>query len=458
MKKVTVKKVVKRFAATGMALLLLLSLGACGGNTDGEDGKTNKDNGTIEEGDSNLSWDEIKKQIPKELVGTTVKVYNWNPANFATGSVIAIEKFEEETGINVEWITGSYDTYATDIAAMVTSGEAPDIVRMRDADFSLMKLLKPLSEIDYDFTDQAWNHELMKEYQVNGEYYAVAMDNTPYVNPLIMYYNKAFIKKYNLEDPYELWKNGEWTWDKCMEITEQFLNAAGDNYNGLALHMGTDYAASLGATMFSYDAESSQYVSHMSDTKLVKGWQFVSQNVKKGLIMNRVYQNTFFEKELLLFCNIGSIGARTTHNYFTQQKENGTLGTVPIPAVAGQQEYYQFHTELEAYAIPKGAKNAEAAAYFLRYYLDAEHYDMNAFYCDDQAKEVVDWCMNQKVISDMQRIIYKDQYGVDWTDIAYNLMLSDVGQIKTHLDTYSPIIDNIVETGNKTLSTMTGKK
>lgn len=451
------KKLAKQLVTMGMIILLVLSLVACGGsNGDTDEENSSEGDRTIVEGDANLSWDEIKEQIPEELVGTTVTVYNWNPANFATGSVIAIEKFEEETGINVEWITGSYDTYATDIAAMVTAEDAPDIVRMRDADFAMMKLLKPLSEVDYDFTDQAWNHDLMKEYQVNGENYAVALDNTPYVNPLIMYYNKAFIKKYNLEDPYELWKNGEWTWDKCMEITEQFLDAAGDTYNGLALYMGTDYATSLGTTMFSYEPESSQYVSHMSDTNLVKGWQFVAQNVKKGLIMDRVYQNTFFEKELLLFCNIGSIGARTTHNYFVQQKENGTLGTVPLPSVDGQEEYYQYHTELEAYAIPQGAKNAEAAAYFLRYYLDAEHYDMNAFYCDEQAKEVVDWCMQQPVVSDMQRIIYKDQYGVDWTDIAYNLMLSDVGQIKTHLDTYSPIIDTIVETGNKTLTTMSG--
>lgn len=446
----------KKIIGILMAVLLMCQLAACGG-TPTEDDDNNKNNNnqadnTITEGDTNLSWEEIKAQIPESLKGTTVTIYNWNEANLATGSVFAIQKFEEETGIKVNWVTGSYDSYATDIAAMVTAGEAPDIVRLRDADFSMLKLLTPLNEINYDFTDQAWNHKLMQEYQVNGKQYAVALKDTPYVNPLVMYYNRAFISKYNLEDPYELWKNGEWTWDKCMEICESFLDQAGTEFNGLAMYMGTDYATSLGTSLFSYDPQSSQYVSHMSDTALVRGWQFVANNVKKGLIMDRVYQNIFFEKNLLLFCNMGGIGARTTHNYFVEHKENGTLGTVPIPKVEGQDTYYQFLTELEAYGIPKGASNPEGAAYFLRYYLDAANYDMNSFYCDDQATEVINWCMEQDFISDMQRIIYKDQYGVDWTDIAYNLMTSDPGQIKTHLDTYSPIIDVIVQTGNDVLS------
>lgn len=447
------KKIFRRMVGLLMVVLLVAQLVACGAAGNNENGnEANQDNGKKTEGETNLSWDEIKAQIPEELKGTTVTVYNWNPANYATGSVLAIQKFEEETGIKVNWVTGSYDTYATDIAAMVTAGEAPDIVRLRDTDFSMLKLLTPLDEINYDFSDQAWNQDLMYEYQVNGKQYAVALDNTPYVNPLVMFYNRSLIAKYNLEDPYDLWKKGEWTWDKCMEICETFLDQAGTNFNGLALYRGSDYACSLGASFFSYDPETSQYVSHMSDTSLVKGWQFVANNVNKGLIMEDVYQTTFMEKNLLLFCNVGSIGARASHNYFVDLKESGALGTVPIPKVDGQDTYYQYLTELEAYGIPQGAKNAEAAAYFLRYYLDAEHYDMNGFYCDDQAAEVVNWCMQQEFVTNVHRVIYKEQYGTSEVEIGYSLMTSELAQVKTHLDTISPIIDSVVKTGNEVLS------
>lgn len=450
------KKMMKRLAALFMVVLLVGQLVACGGTSAGDEneGTEGKENNVKTEGETNLSWEEIKAQIPEELKGTTVTIYNWNDANLATGSVNAIQKFEEETGIKVNWVTGSYGSYATDIAAMVTAGEAPDIVRLRDTDFSMLKLLTPLDELDYDFSDQAWNQELMYEYQVNGKQYAAALDNTPYVNPLVMFYNRALISKYNLEDPYELWKKGEWTWDKCMEMCETFIDAAGENFNGLSLYMGADYASSLGTSFFSYEPESSQYVSHMSDTALVKGWQFTADNVNRGLIMTNLYQTTFMEKGLLLFCNVGSIGARTTHNYFVEMKENGELGTVPVPAVEGQEKYYQYLTELEAYGIPQGAKNPEGAAYFLRYYLDAEHYDMNGFYCDDQAAEVVDWCMQQEFVTNVHRVIYEEQYGASEVGMAYKLMTSDLAQIKTHLDTFSPIIDTVVKDGNEVLSNL----
>ena len=449
------KKIMKKMAGLCMAMLMVSQLVACGGGnaTNGDDSGANNNQENVKtEGETNLSWEEIKAQIPEELKGTTVTVYNWNDANLATGSVMAIQKFEEETGIKVKWVTGSYESYATDIAAMVTANEAPDIVRLRDTDFSMLKLLTPLDEVDYDFTDKAWNQDIMYEYQVNGKQYAVALDDTPYVNPLIMYYNRSLISKYNLEDPYELWKKGEWTWDKCMEMCETFLDAAGTNFNGLSLYMGADYASSLGTSFFSYEPETSQYVSHMSDTALVKGWQFVADNARRGLIMTNVYQTTFLEKGLLLFCNVGSIGARTTHNYFVEMKENGELGTVPVPSVEGQDTYYQYLTELEAYGIPQGAKNPEGAAYFLRYYLDAANYDMNSFYCDDQAAEVVNWCMQQEVTTNVHRVIYEDQYGASEVGMAYKLMTSDLAQIKTHLDTFSPIIDTVVKDGNEVLS------
>lgn len=453
--KKTMKKTMKKLIVLCMSLLLLFQMTACGGGESEKDKEGDKvDNSVKAEGDTNLSWDEIKAQIPEELKGTTVTIYNWNGANNVPGAIQAMEKFEEETGIHVNWVTGSYDTYATDIAAMVIAGESPDIVRLRDADFSILKLLTPLDEIDYDFSDQAWNQELMHEYQVNGKQYAAALDYTPYVNPLVTFYNRDLIKKYKLEDPYELWKNGEWTWDKCMEIVEEFLEAAGTSYNGMSLFRGEDYANSLGATFFSYDPDSSQYVSHMADTTLVKGWQFVSDNVRRGNIMTNVYQTTFLEKGQLLFCNLGGIGARSVNEYFTEMKENGSLGTVPVPAVEGQETYRQFLTELEAYGIPQGAKNATGAAYFLRYFLDAEHYDMNSFYCDDQAAEVMNWCMEQEYMTNMTRIIYKEQYGTSETEMAYVLMTSDLAQIKTHLDSFSPMIDTIVKTGNETLANL----
>lgn len=430
-------------------LLVMQSVVGCGNTDTDKDTETNKQGSEIAPGSTNLSWEEIKSQIPEDLKGTEITIYSWNEANAATGAVEAIQKFERETGIKVNWVTGSYNDYATKISAMVTGGDSPDIVRLRDTDFSMINMLTPLEEINYDFSDQAWNHELMKHYQVNGKTYAAILDDTPFFQPMVMYYNRNLITKYNLEDPYTLWQNGDWTWDKCMEMCETFLDEAGTNYHGMSLFDGADYAHSLGTSFLSYDPETSQYVSHMSDTNLIKGWQFVATNVAKGLMMKDVYRHEDFDNGIVLFCNDAIIGARTTHFFFQKTKSQGALGVVPFPAVDGQQEYYQTLCENEAYGIAKGAKNPEAAAYFLRFYLDAAHYDMDKFYCDDQAAEVAEWCKEQTFVTNMERIIYEEQYGMSFNYMCYSLRQSDAAQIKTILDSYNQVINMVVQTGNK---------
>ena len=446
------KKLIALLLTALMVVQLVVGCGSTGTDKENETKNGNNTNKQNTEGSTNLSWDEIKAQIPEELKGTTVTVYSWNEANAATGAVEAIQNFQRETGIKVNWVAGSYDDYATKISAMVTAGDSPDIVRLRDTDFAMLNLLTPLDEVNYDFSDEAWNHDLMKQYQVNGKYYAAIMDDTPYYQPTVMYYNRSLISKYNLEDPYTLWKNGEWTWNKCMEISEQFLSQAGTNYNGVSLLFGSEYAHSLGTSFLSYDPETSQYVSHMADPYLIKGWQFVASNVSKGLIMKDVGRYTDFESGIVLFCAESIIGARTSHFFFPTMKQEGALGVVPIPAVDGQEEYYQTLCENEAYGIAKGSKNSEAAAYFLRYYLDASHYDMDTFYCDEQAVEVAEWCKEQTVVTDMERIIYRDQYGEGFGDMSYKLRQSDPAQIKTILDSYNQVINLVVQTGNKSLS------
>lgn len=446
----------KRIAIFLAALMVVQALTGCGA---GGDNKTNGvDNTQKTEGETNLSWDEIKATIPEELKGTTVKFYNWNGVNEVPGAQAVIDQFTKETGIKVEYIQEEYTKYATTLATKIAADESPDIVRLRDLDPAVIKLLKPLSEVDYDFTDQAWDHNAMYHYQFNGTWYAAALDNTPYFQPLIMYYNKTLISKYGLEDPYQLWKDGKWTWDKCMELTSQFLSKAGDQYYGMSMVTGSDYAYSLGTSFISYEPEKNQYVSHMEDANLVKGWQYVAQNVKKGLVMEDIYKSNDFEAGTLLFFNDASISARTTHFNFRPMKQEGTLGTVPMPSVEGQETYYQMLLENEAYGIASGSKNPEAAAYFLRFFLDADNYDMNEFYCDAQAKEVVEWCKGQTYVTSLDQKISKAQYGESMYGISIKLLDTDAAQINTVLHSYASVLSSMMNQGNKTISSLKSEK
>ncbi|MBR4910897.1 MAG: hypothetical protein IKZ47_06220 [Clostridia bacterium] len=74
--------------------------------TDNQGGTTNT--AAIPNADS-LNFSQLVSQMPSSLRGTTLRMYNWNPAKEYTGSESVISKFEQMTGIKVQWEAGSYD-------------------------------------------------------------------------------------------------------------------------------------------------------------------------------------------------------------------------------------------------------------------------------------------------------------------------------------------------------------
>lgn len=442
-----------------MLLSLVLVMGTLVGCGNGDETGNNNENNEVsnevgENKGSGKSWEELREEIPESLKGTTVTVYSWNAMNRVSGAVEAIEEFENQTGIHVEWITAGYNEYATLLSSKVASDESPDIVRLRDADPAVIKILKPLEDVNYDFTDAAWDQELMSHYKMNGKHYAAVLKDSPFYQPTITYYNRTLIERYGLDDPYELWQNGEWTWTKMEEIIDAFLAAAGDQYQGLSMFCGCDYAWSLGSSMISYEPEENAYKSHIGDVNLTKGWQYTVKNIERGRFSEATYAYETFAAGMCLFYNDSSIDARNGHWYFAEMMDEGTLGTVPMPAVEGQEEYYVALSENEAYGIPTASKNSEAAAYFLRFYLDSASYDMTSFYCDEQAQDVVEWCRGQKYITSMEQRINGATCGAWNTEVHKKIKDTGIQQIQSVLDSFKPVLQTMEDSCNQMISNL----
>ncbi|MHC1694198.1 MAG: hypothetical protein AB9835_02745 [Eubacteriales bacterium] len=70
-----------------------------------------------------------------------------------------------------------------------------------------------------DMTKPWWNHTVKEQLEIGGVLLTASSDYI-YQRPMIIYFNKQMIKDYNLENPYELVKNGKWTWDKLSEMAK----------------------------------------------------------------------------------------------------------------------------------------------------------------------------------------------------------------------------------------------
>ena len=415
----------------------------------GDSGKTSV-GGTVSVPKENLvggkSWEAVLSSMPKSLRGTTVTVYNWNPVSEYTGAPAVIEAFEKQTGIKVEWKTVNFDVYVTRLAALVASGESPDVVRTRTPVPSRLVSFQPLSAANYDFTDAAWDQTLMKDYTVNGSVYATSLKNTHLGSVNLMFYNKALINRYDIEDPYKLWKNGKWTRSKFLEICELYKKESKVNFAcvGATWEAWTEMYGIAGPV--GYDG--SKYYSNLGNSQFLTVTQQIADLYNTSKLMGEGRAEVFDAGQSLFYAG-ASVYARKKNSYFGSLKSTGSFYAVPFPSVDGQSKYYQGRDEYEAYALAKGAKNPQAVPYFLRYFLDGGNYDLSGFFCNAQNLEVYNWCMNQtNTIWSTYFNSAEDTFGSD----ANGIVTLPGSQVKSFIDSNSSVIDRRVSRFNEMLA------
>jgi len=437
------KQKFSKILALIMAVAMLFCVAGCGSESQSENTGTNS--GNAQGGGS--GWSEIAKNIPENLKGTTITVYSWNDVSDVTDAQTVIEKFTNETGIKVNWVKGTYTNYATEIASKVAAKEAPDIIRLKDLNLGLMSVLQPLDDIKtFDVNDSAWDANVKSFYTVNGKCYGINMANTLIQQPKILWYNRNLISKYELEDPYALWKKGEWTYEKFVQVCEDFIDEASSENLAWSTLRFSDVADMMGAGAVLY--KDGRFVSNMNDANLLKGWQMFAELRDKDVVNDTIYERDRFGSGKILFFSDSTISGRRTHYYWPDLKSTGSLGCVPMPKVDGF-DYLQEFTEYEAYGVPKTAKNAEAAYYFLRYYLDGENYDENTFFCDATILEVYKWCMEQKNnFINCDEVVLTEDTGLTSAVFKANMKGQKASQVNTKLNSYKSVVDAAVQSAN----------
>jgi len=422
---------------------------AAGGNQGSSGGKVNA--AAIPNADK-LTWKQLVSQIPKELKGTTVTMYNWNESKQYTGSEKVIKDFEKQTGIKVKWVVGGYDDYNSKISAMINAKNSPDLIRMYNNDIHRMYLCEDVkSATGFDFKGDIWDQKVSKAYTIKGKVYAVNRQNTFWNQPKVMMYKKSTIEDLKLDDPYVIWKQGKWTWDAFIDLCKDYLKLK-PNGNAWISYNAMDYKAFSGYNMIAL--ENGKFVNKINDNNIYKSLQQLCNLKSQGILAQAVRDQKVF-KDNALFMTFNSIANRRTNSNLMEVKAEDDLYCVPIPDIKGR-EKVQEYSELEAYGIPKGAKNGAAAYYFLRYFLDSDNYDANEVFCNKQAYDVYETIRKKsEYYADTDSDIL---YAVDSNAANYGGLTDfirnggSVAQLKSEMDKAKPVFDLAVKKANEVLA------
>lgn len=468
------KKLSLRILASLMALLLIMGLAACGGSSDagsssaapeessqpvadtpssdaGNEGDatttttsgSNKSTRTVNANKKAATWDEIKAKIPASAKGATLRVYDWNPQSEVPGMEKVNKDFVTETGIKIDYKIVTYNSYFTKIAAEVAAKNAPDAVRLQGVNRQNLANLQPMQNLGYDFTDAAWDKNVVDAYTFNGNIYGVNMVGSPYYCPVLVYYNKNLIETYGLDDPYDLWKDGEWTWDVLWDMCEEFLDEAdGDDFLGISTMAFMEYQLAYNKPAITYDKKTNTFKSNLQDANFVKSWQIYANNYDKGLISQALTNNDAFDGGKLLFNVSQGIASRKGSSYFRNLREQGAVACVPLPALKKGAKDYQALGEVQAFGIPKTAKNPTLVPYYLRYYFDVANYNMSKFYNVEHADEVTKYIQSKNpAISYNGMVMTAETTGFVPATFLDQLKQGGAANVKMTLDSFVPNVN-----------------
>ncbi len=278
-------------------------------------------------------------------------------------------------GGEIEYISCSSGSgYYERLGTLIASGDSPDLVRYDWPTFPYAiskNMYEPLDEY-IDLESPLWEGiaPTVENFAYNGKHYYYPYRITVH---FALNYNKKVIAENNLPDPYQLYKEGNWTWDTFRQLLIEWCNLDENNI-GIAGEGGMSFIATTGTTFIDVQPDGT-IVNNLNNPNVTRAMQFCSELYRDGL----TYQNELGgwvspqlwakNSERLLFLGMNpewTYGAAATEIQNPSGVENDICGVptdfafVPYPRDPKADKYYAPHDTF-GYLVPKGAKNIKGA-------------------------------------------------------------------------------------------------
>ena len=199
-----------------------------------------------------------------------------------------VAAFEKKYNCKIDMKNISFSNYATILSNAKASGKPYDIIFCHGSRFPEIPLSGVVNDLsgylttaDYDTGKGGIDIAKSSYFVLDDKLYGV-VGGEDAVYPCVIYYNKLMFKKNGLEDPYELYKAGKWTWSKLREQGQKVTDESKNIYYADYYFIDLSVVHSFGTSIMTW--KNNKVVNNLNDTNVIKGYQLIYDLFNKSKI------------------------------------------------------------------------------------------------------------------------------------------------------------------------------
>ena len=442
----------KRILTILLAIAMVFSMCAMAGCKDngGNGGKP-----AVNPGNSQAE-DEYFLDMPSELRGTTVKFATWID-HAKTDTAICLSGFEETTGMKYELFQVNQSDYVVKMAGYISADQSPDVVVDVGNFPKTLNLLQPLSKETngLDATDPFWDQRTSELFHIGNNYYLVNGANSSWLmmDGAMTYFHKTLLEENGIKTPADYVAENNWNTDTLWTLLTQIKSSCGLTTAPAYIAFDT-WLNTYGGGQYKFNQETDKFENAIQTTESKMAIDYLMRGKDAGLIKIISNHEDGITKAAHAVQIAGAYGLRKSPGWFYTMDVDD-LGFAVPPKLNADDADYPYAGSTRAYGICKGAKNAKGAAYFLRYFLNQEHYDMDQMFKTEEAKEMY---LKLREKGDINKVTWSDGVG-RVTDPSYyeltfvqDLIDGTAAQVGVNLASVSSKLDGAAAAANKLLA------
>lgn len=345
----------KRVIAGAFALAMALSAASCGSKKEDKDSSSFEATNNVKvEDDENISA--IPEGSATELLYLGEGDLNPTAGNPETSTELTL--FQKRGG-SIKYSATTHDERFDKLAAAITANkDVPDIFKYEWIAFPsqiVREMYQPIDSI-VDFDSDIWSptKDVADQFVLKGEHYVAPVG---YEASAMLCYDNSVIESEGLDDPYQLYLDGEWTWSAWENIMTDYVGNATDTERyGVNGFFKNHFVQQTGKRLVEYDADSNTFVNNLKDPDIEKAENMLYDMNKKGLILGGwVGSASDCFSQNCLFYAMGD----WAYTGNSGPKEGDNWAIVPIPASDDNPQKITT-SNMTAYMWVKGSDKADA--------------------------------------------------------------------------------------------------